>query len=156
MIEIEIPGYGPLELRYLVMDYNGTLATDGKLIEGVETRLFELAGHLQIHVITADTFGLAQTYLKDLPLTLKIISAAEQGKQKWEFVRSLGASQTVAIGNGRNDRLMLKEARLGIVTVQNEGAALESIQAADIMVTHINDALDLLKNPLRLKATLRD
>ena len=156
MIELEIPGYGQLALKYLVMDYNGTLAVDGKLIEGVENRLVELAEYLEIHVITADTFGLVKNYLESFPLTLKIISSAEQGKQKWQYVRQLGAEQTVAIGNGRNDRLMLKEAKLGIATIQGEGASLESIQSADIVVNHINDALDLLRNNLRLTATLRD
>jgi len=156
MIELEIPGYGQLALKYLVMDYNGTLAVDGKLIEGVENRLVELAEYLEIHVITADTFGLVKNYLENFPLTLKIISSAEQGKQKWQYVRQLGAEQTVAIGNGRNDRLMLKEAKLGIATIQGEGASLESVQSADIVVNHINDALDLLRNNLRLTATLRD
>ncbi|WP_457566630.1 HAD family hydrolase [Caldithrix abyssi] len=156
MIELEIPGFGTLQLKYLVMDYNGTLAVDGKLIDGVEARLFELANHLKIHVITADTFGLVKSQMEHFPITLKIIESTEQGRQKWEYIRQLGASSTVAIGNGRNDRLMLKEARLGIVTVQNEGAAVETLQSADIVVYHINDALDLLKNRLRLTATLRD
>ena len=68
MIEIEIPGFKKLQLKYLVMDYNGTLAIDGKLIEGVENRLYALADHLEIHVITADTFGLVKTYLENFPI----------------------------------------------------------------------------------------
>ncbi|NOX90186.1 MAG: HAD hydrolase family protein [Calditrichaeota bacterium] len=156
MVQIEIPGYKELQLKYLVMDYNGTLAIDGRLIDGVEQRLFELSQLLEIHVITADTFGLVQSYLQDFPLTIKIITSSGQARQKWEYIRNLGAAQTVAIGNGRNDRLMLKEAKLGIAAIQNEGAAPETILSADIVVNHINDALDLLKNTLRLKATLRD
>lgn len=156
MIEIEIPGYPKLQLKYLVMDYNGTLAIDGKLIDGVENRLYALSYYLEIHVITADTFGLVKTYLENFPVHLKIISSTEQGKQKWQYIRQLGAERVVAIGNGRNDRLMLKEAKLGIATIQAEGAAIETIQAADIVVNHINDALDLLREKLRLTATLRD
>ncbi|HHE55975.1 MAG TPA: ATPase P [Caldithrix abyssi] len=156
MIEIEIPGFKKLQLKYLVMDYNGTLAIDGKLIEGVENRLYALADHLEIHVITADTFGLVKTYLENFPIQLKIITSTEQGKQKWQYVRQLGSGQVVAIGNGRNDRLMLKEAKLGIATIQAEGSAMETIQSADIVVNHINDALDLLREKLRLTATLRD
>lgn len=34
MIEINIPGFGSLELDHLVLDYNGTMALDGQLIEG--------------------------------------------------------------------------------------------------------------------------
>ena len=39
MLEIDIPGWGRLELASLVMDYNGTLARDGVLLEGVRERL---------------------------------------------------------------------------------------------------------------------
>ena len=35
MIEISIPGNETLQLRHLICDYNGTLALDGELIEGV-------------------------------------------------------------------------------------------------------------------------
>ncbi len=156
MLEIDIPGYKSFQLNYLVMDYNGTLAIDGKLIAGVAERLMELSSHLEIHVITADTFGLAQSFLKDLPVTLKILSKNKQGQQKRDYIQHLGPAATVAIGNGRNDRLMLKEAMLGIATIQAEGAAQETLQSADIVVNSINDALDLLLHKLRLKATLRD
>ncbi len=156
MIKIEIPGYDTLQLEYLVMDYNGTLAVDGQLISGVKERLIALSENLKIHVITADTFGLVRTYLNNFPLTLKIIKSTNQARQKLDYVKNLGAQKTVAIGNGRNDRLMLKDACLGLATLQTEGAAIETIQAANIVVKNINDALDLLTNPLRLKATLRD
>lgn len=156
MIRIEIPGYETLELEYLVMDYNGTLAIDGRLIEGVGARLRELSKDLSIHIITADTFGLVKSYVSDLPVTLKIIHSQNQAQQKQEYVKQLDANKTIAIGNGRNDRLMVEEARLGIATLQAEGAATETIQSTDIVVADINAALDLIIHPLRLKATLRD
>lgn len=59
MIEIEIPGFRVLQLAQLVLDYNGTLAVNGDLIEGVKSRLNQLTGSLSLHVITADTFGKA-------------------------------------------------------------------------------------------------
>jgi soluble P-type ATPase len=156
MLSVEIPGMNPLELRFLVMDYNGALAIDGELIDGVAPRLRELSTSLEIHVITADTFGLARQALAALPVKLHIISSDKQSQQKVDYIRALGAEYTVAIGNGKNDRLMLRDAQLGIVTIQREGAFATSIQWADIVVNDINDALDLLLKPLRLKATLRD
>lgn len=63
MIEINIPGFKILSLSHLVLDYNGTMAVDGVLIAGVEQALNELAQHLSIHVVTADTFGLARENL---------------------------------------------------------------------------------------------
>lgn len=57
MIEITIPGCAPLELDHLVLDYNGTLGCDGDLLPGVRELLVRLGGHLDIHVVTGDTFG---------------------------------------------------------------------------------------------------
>jgi len=39
MIAVDIPGYRELRLEHLVLDYNGTLAEDGKLLPGVATTL---------------------------------------------------------------------------------------------------------------------
>ena len=61
----------------------------------------------------------------------------------------------VALGNGRNDRLMLKVEALGIALVQREGGAVETATSADLLSTSVNDALDLLLHPNRLIASLR-
>ena len=45
MLEIIILGYKTLSLHHLVMDYNGTLAVGGDLLEGVRPRLLDLAKH---------------------------------------------------------------------------------------------------------------
>ncbi len=155
MIEITIPGYETLKLEHLVLDHNGTLACDGILIEGVKDRLQKLAGHLKIHVLTADTFGKARAQLQDAPCKLSILTAENQDIGKIKYVRELGPNQTVCIGNGRNDRYMLKHAALGIAVMLAEGVAVEALKNADVICTDINDALDLLLNPLRLTATLR-
>lgn len=155
MIEIDIPGFRKLQLEHLVLDYNGTLACDGVLIGGVRERLTILSNHLSIRVITADTFGKARGQLDGVPCELEILPPADQDKGKLNVVNRLGAGRTVCIGNGRNDRLMLKEAELGIAVVNDEGSAVESMMAANIVCTSITSALDLLSNPLRLTATLR-
>jgi soluble P-type ATPase len=63
--------------------------------------------------------------------------------------------KTVAVGNGRNDRLMLQESALGIAVILNEGAAMQTLLCADVVCTDIVAALQLLIHPLRLTATLR-
>jgi soluble P-type ATPase len=78
-----------------------------------------------------------------------------QDRAKAAYVRGLDPVSTACIGNGRNDRLMLRIAGLGIAVIQGEGAALETVREADIVVRDVRDALDLLLNPLRLVATLR-
>lgn len=155
MILIKIPGFKELHLRFLVLDFNGTLAAEGKLLKGVAEKINELAAKLEIHVITADTFGNAKAQLKNVKCKVRIADEDEQQSQKLDYIAQLGAESVVAVGNGRNDALMLKHAALGIAVIQKEGACSETLMAADVVCTNILDALDLLINPLRLKATLR-
>ncbi len=154
-MEVEIPGYRALRLNHVVMDYNGTLACDGFLIDGVKEALVELSNRFTLHVLTADTFGRARAALADVPCTLSILPKDDQAEGKLKYVQSLGAEQSVCIGNGRNDRMMLEAAGLGIAVILEEGASVETVRSADVVCTTIRSALALLKNPLRLTATLR-
>lgn len=155
MIAINIPGFTSLRLAHLVLDYNGTIAVDGHLIPGVADAFHSLHPDIQIHVITADTFGIAAAQLADLPVTLTIIPQSDQAQEKKCYVHQLGADSVIAVGNGRNDRDMLKSAAVGIALVQAEGGAAEAIMAADLVCTNILDALALLQHSKRLIATLR-
>ena len=155
MIQIDIPGYKTLELKYLVLDHNGTLAVDGLLESGVKECLQKLSEDLDIYVVTADTFGKARSQLKDVPCELTILPEGDQDQAKLAFVNRLGPANTVCMGNGRNDRLMLKQAALGVAVILEEGAAVATLTSADVVCTGIVSALRLLLNPLRLTATLR-
>ena len=155
LLELPIPGREPLRVSHLVLDYNGTLALDGNLLPGVSDRLTALAGRVGVHVVTADTFGLAAVQLGSLPVTLQIIGAGDQAKAKLDLVESLGPAGVVAIGNGANDRLMLERAALGICIVGAEGAATATLLASDVAVRGPTEAFDLLLHPGRLAATLR-
>lgn len=155
MIDLDIPGFGVFALRHLVLDYNGTLALNGHLLPGVREVLGMVAPDLEIHVVTADTFGLAARHLSGLPVTLTILPESDQAEAKLEYIRRLGTSSVIAIGNGRNDRKMLEAAAIGIITVQKEGASLRALGRADVITTNVLDALELLRYPKRLVATLR-
>jgi soluble P-type ATPase len=155
MIEINIPGAKTLRLMHLVLDYNGTLALDGELLDGVTEKMIELARHMALHVITADTHGTVAEKLLGVPCALHIIGPKEQDSLKKAFVDSLGADTVAAIGNGRNDGLMLQSAALGIALIQEEGASSAAILQADVVCTHILNAFELFLQPARLKATLR-
>ena len=155
MIEIEIPGNKTLKIVHLVLDYNGTIAFDGALIDGVKKSLDELSQMLTVHVITADTFGSVKKALEDIDCNLALIPLDRQDVAKQEYVKNLGCEKTVSMGNGVNDRLMLKSSALGVAVIQEEGAAFKTLASADIVCTDIKSALSLLNNPLRLIATLR-
>jgi soluble P-type ATPase len=155
MANITIPGLTTLSIEHLVLDYNGTLAVDGQLQDGVAERLIALSGDMDIHILTADTFGTVADAFKDLPCTVSILEPGCQDEAKLNYVKILGAAHTACIGNGRNDHLMLKEAALAIAVILDEGAAAMTLAAADMVTTRITDALDLLLKPKRLIAGLR-
>ncbi len=155
MIQVDIPGNRTLKLEHLVLDFNGTLAVDGQLINGVKPLLQQLSQRLKIHIITADTFGTVKESLNDVECKVVILSPDKQDKQKASYIKRLGRELCVAIGNGLNDRIMVKSAQLGIATIQAEGAAAPTVKCADIAVLSILDGLNLLLNPQRLTATLR-
>ncbi len=155
MLSVNVPGYKQMELKHLVLDYNGTLALDGKVLDGVLQRLDRLSGSVKIHVLTADTFGGAREELAGLDCSFHVIPEEGQARAKSEYVRELGEKYAAAVGNGRNDALMLERAELGIALLLEEGAAVSALSSGDIVCRDIKHALDLLLYPMRLKATLR-
>ena len=166
MIELNIPGRGRLVIKNLVLDLNGTIAFDGEIIEGVRERLHALSQNVDIFVVTADTKGKADQALKDIKggtqkrgnhsfIKLLKIEEGEEDFQKLEILKRLGTRESVCIGNGSNDAYMLKESIIGICIAGREGAAIEAIMNADLVIYQINDALDLLLVPERIVASLR-
>jgi soluble P-type ATPase len=155
MFELDIPGFGHVKLRYLVSDFTGTLSVDGKLSPGVREQLNRIAEFLKVHVLTADTFGMARAELQGVPCEIHILEGERHDIQKEKFVQTLGSEEVVAFGNGKNDRKMLGAAKIGIAVCLAEGCAADAAKSADILVTSARDALDLLLNDRRLKATLR-
>ncbi len=154
-IEVTIPGRGQLLIRHVVLDVNGTLATDGSLIEGAVERLARLRQQVDIHLITADTHGGQAAIDARLGLTAHRLRAGSEREQKARLVGDLDRQHCAAVGNGSNDALMLQTASLGIAVLGREGLSIEALRAADVVAASIEDALDLLLQPARLIATLR-
>jgi P-type E1-E2 ATPase len=155
MIELTIPGKGILQLEHLVLDVNGTIAVDGRLVDGVSRALSALRDRLEIHLITADTHGRQTVIDQQLSLRAERLTPGDEAGQKAAFVRQLGAQHCVAIGQGANDAGMLAAAAIGIAVQSREGLAVMALQAADVLAPDILGALELLEKPLRLVATLR-
>jgi soluble P-type ATPase len=151
-LDAEIPGRGTLAVEHLVLDVNGTLTDRGTLIEGVAERLARLLAGLEVHLLSADTFGSLGDVSEAIGVPFTRIGT---GEDKRRIVVELGADRCVAIGNGANDAAMLETAALGIVVMGPEGAAGRAIAAADVVCGSIVDALDLLLDERALVATLR-
>ena len=155
MIDIAIPGRAALRIASALIDFNGTLAVDGQLIDGVAERLRELSQKIDVHVVTGDTTGTASQALHALPVGVQLLPAEGQRAGKGRAIDAMHASETVVIGNGCNDCAALEKAALSIVVVGTEGCAIDALMRAHVACDSIRDALDLLLIPRRLVATLR-
>jgi P-type E1-E2 ATPase len=156
VIEVNIPGRDKkLEITTLLLDLNGTISFDGHLIPGVAERIAPLKELVDIYILTADTFGSGTQIAAELGIQFLKVSPEDGNQDKKAFVHHFNPQNVAAVGNGFNDRSMLAEAGLSIVVIGPEGCSLKALTAADIAVTDINQALDLLLNPLRIRATLR-
>lgn len=156
MIDIYVPGYPSITAHHLILDYNGTIALDGKLLSGVKERLQKLSEKVHIHILTADTHGTVTEEMKDVPCDIIILPSGENHiEAKRDIAAQLGADQSIAMGNGRNDFRMLGICAIGICILGEEGASFQSLYNADIVCPSILSALDLLVYPKRLIATMR-
>ena len=154
MLKINIPGRDELVLNHLILDYNGTIAEDGEIIESIRPRLAELAKNLQIYVITADTHGTAAKKCEGLPLRVLTFPTTQVGDIKAREARKLDGG-VITIGNGFNDIQMSDAADLSICVIGREGCCGALLAHTDVVVTSIDDALDLLLKTGRVRATLR-
>jgi len=122
----------------------------------VKEKINSLSDKVKIYILTADTQGTATEESSDIGVELLKVSGEDSTGVKLRVVESLDPTKTVAIGNGNNDHLILKEAALGIVVLGEEGMSVSAMKNADIIVKNISDALDLFLKPKRLIATLRE
>ncbi|MCL2857300.1 MAG: ATPase P [Oscillospiraceae bacterium] len=152
---IKIPGREALDIRAIVFDYNGTLATDGKLSDSVKVKLRELSKSYELYVLTADTYGSAARECEGLPVVLKTFDSEGASAFKAQIVKESNPAHCACVGNGFNDMDMFKEAALSVGVLGDEGIYAGLVQRSDILVNSIEDGLDLFLNTDRIRAVLR-
>ena len=155
-MRIDIPDWGSVDIENIVIDLNGTIATDGRVPLEVKERINSLSDQAKIYILTADTQETANEEILGMNAELIKVPEEDSKQRKFDFLKTLNLEMTVVIGNGSNDQLILKEAALGIAVLGDEGVSVSAIKGADIVVKNIQNALDLLLKPKRLIATLRE
>ncbi|MEI6326641.1 MAG: ATPase P [Candidatus Roizmanbacteria bacterium] len=153
MISLNIPGYGPLSIKTIIHDLNGTLSVRGEIVPGVKEKIKMLndAGIRQV-LFSGDTRGNALIFAKDLDIEFRLAPSAAE---KANLAREYGADSCAAIGNGRIDKELFEVVKLSIIALQSEGVYTASLSAADIVVPTVVDALNLFLDKNILIATLR-
>ncbi len=158
-ISIEIPGFGFRHIRMILTDYTGTLSRGGRLDGGVRELLRQLCETVDVHVMTADTFGTAEGELKGIPVIFHRLNGSRQDVQKQEYGMKLGLQHSAVLGNGNNDRLVLKAAKeaggIAIAVDNGEGCATDALLNGNLFIAGAVNALNLLLEPRGCIATLR-
>ena len=154
MITILRSGQEPLEIDFILLDFEGTLASDRRVHPKAKDRINLLSKRTKIYILTKEEKILMEEVLKKVKAEIIYLMEGEASQQKLDLLRQLGASRTVAVGNGVDDVPMIEEAGLGISVMGKEGTFSEALKKADVVFMNILDALDFLLKPLRQKATL--
>jgi soluble P-type ATPase len=151
-VRVPIPRRDDLRLDHVMLDVNGTLTNRGVLLEDVQERLARLRDAVEIHLVSADTFGTLDAIAQRLQVGAV---RASSGADRVETLDALGPDRCAVIGNGANDVLALEAAAIGFAVLGPEGASAAAWRAADVACACAADALDLLLDPKALAATLR-
>jgi soluble P-type ATPase len=154
-MKIDIPNVGVYNIENIVFDFNGTLATDGKVPPRVYRQILGLAQDLNIFIVTADTFGTVEEIFNGTDVNVEIVSKKNGTLDKKSFIEVLNPAETIALGNGCNDVLMLKESAISIAVLGQEGLSVKALGNSDIIIKDINDFFEMMKEPKKLVATLR-
>jgi len=154
MITIQRPGQEPLEIEFILIDFEGTLASDLRVHPKAKDKINLLFKRTKIYILAKGEKERVEESLKRVKAEIFYSPEGETSQRKLDLLRQLGPARTVVIGNGLDDALMMEEACLGICVLGKEGASSETIKHADVVVPEVIDALDFLLKPLRQKATL--
>jgi soluble P-type ATPase len=154
MIPIQRPGQDPIEIEFILIDFEGTLALDRRVHPKAKDKINLLSKRTRIYIMVKAEKEMVEEKLKKVKAEILYTAEGETSKRKLQLLHQLGAAKTVAIGNGMDDAPILEEAALGICVMGKEGTSSEAFIKSDVVVSNILDALDFLLKPLHQKATL--
>ena len=153
MIAIQRPGQAPLEADFLLIGFEGTLATDRRVHPKAKDKINLLSKRLKIYVLTTSERAVVEGALRRVKAELVFMTEGGASEAKLALLRQLGKDRAVALGNGLSDVSILEESALGICVLNREGATTEAIAGADLVMLNVLDALDFLLKPLRQRTT---
>ncbi|TXT65221.1 MAG: hypothetical protein BAJALOKI3v1_120028 [Promethearchaeota archaeon] len=157
MKKLYIPNCGEILIRNILFDVNGTIQFSGSISKDLIPKFQKIKEIYDVYLISADTRGNLEELANQLQVKYIRINPKEisESQAKNYQLDKLGKNETIAVGNGNNDSLMLKNALLGILIIGNEGATRESLFNSDLVFTNPIDVLDFLIDEKAIIGTLR-
>ena len=154
MISIQRPGMESLDIHFVLIDFEGTLAMDGRVHPKAKDKVNLLSKRATIYILTKSNREKVEETLRKMKAEILYVAEGDSSQQKLNVLQRLGPHQTAVIGNGLDDGQIMEQAGLGMCVIGKEGSSAEAMAKADLVVTHVLDALDFLLKPLRQRATL--
>ncbi len=154
MISIQRPGMESLDIYFVLIDFEGTLAMDGRVHPKAKDKVNLLSKRATITILTKSNREKVVETLRKMKAEILYVTEGDSSQQKLNVLQRLGPHQTAVIGNGLDDVRIMEQAGLGMCVIGKEGASAEAMAKADLVVTHVLDALDFLLKPLRQRAIL--
>ncbi len=154
MISIQRSGMENLDIHYVLIDFEGTLAMDSRVHPKAKEKVNLLSKRATIYILTKSNREKVEKSLRKMKVDIVYVTEGDASQQKLNVLQRLGPHLTAVIGNGLDDLQMMDQAGLGMCVIGKEGSSAEAVAKADLVVTNVLDALDFLLKPLRQRATL--
>lgn len=154
MISIERPGQTNVEIDFILIDFEGTLATDRRVHPKAKDKINLLSKRTSIYVLTMQQKEVIEERLRKVNAEIIFLAEGDASRRKLDLLRQLGPSRCAAIGNATSDAALMQEAGIGICVIGHEGSSAKALKHAEVVFSDILDALDFLLKPLRQKSML--
>ena len=154
MILLQRPGQDPLEIEFIMLNFEGTLATAQRVHPKAKDKINLLSKRARIFIFTTGEKESVSAVLRNVKAEVVYLKEGEASHGKLDFLKQLGPRRTVAMGSGMSDIEMIQNSAFGIGVMSREGTLSEVIGKADLVFMTVVDALDFLLKPLRQRATL--
>jgi soluble P-type ATPase len=148
-----IPGAEDIEITAIVIDFNGTLAVRGEVVQGAAEKINQMKQlGFRIILVTSDQRGNAKAAAAKLGI--EFVEAKDAGAKE-KFMLTLDSGKVAAIGNARIDTGLYKKAKIRVATLQAEGIHTGILPFVDMIVPSVIDALDLFMDADTFVATMK-
>src|SRR4030043_1998106 len=98
MIFIERPGQGNLEIEFILIDFEGTLALDRRVHPKAKDKINLLSKRAKIYILTKEEKEHAEEVLKKVKAEIIYLPEGESSHKKLDMLPRWGGTRTEPIG----------------------------------------------------------
>ncbi len=112
MILLQRPGQDPLEIEFIMLNFEGTLATDGRVHPKAKDKINLLSKRARIFIFTTGEKESVSAVLRNVKAEVVYLREGDVSREKRDLLQQLGPRRTVAMGSGMSDIEMIQNSGL--------------------------------------------